>query len=116
MGTFDLAGYREAALAMDARRWIAYFAEDATWTEYRPSAPPRDPHVMRGREEIGDFLREVCADDLRLEFGNEVLDERRAAYTLTCVLPDGRRIVENTILEHRDGLIVWLDEVEAWDV
>ncbi len=116
MGTFDLAGYRDAALAMDAQRWTAYFAEDATWTDYRPTAPPRDPHVMRGRREIGDFLREVCADDLTLEFGNELLDGRRAAYTLTCVLPDGRRIVENAILEHRDGLIVTLVEVEAWDL
>ena len=116
MGTFDLAGYRDAAVAMDAQRWTAYFADDATWTEYRHSAPPRDPHVMRGCAEIGDYLSEVCTDDLTLEFGNEVLDERRAAYTLTCVLPDGRRIVENTILEHRDGLIVWLVEVEAWDL
>ena len=46
---------------------------------------------------------------------NEVLDDERAAFTLTATRPDGRMIVENAILDHRDGLIVRQHEVEAWD-
>jgi len=39
----------------------------------------------------------------------------RAAFTLTATRPDGRLIVENTILDVRDGRIVRQHEVEAWD-
>jgi hypothetical protein len=113
--SFDLAGFRSAAVSLDAERWLTYFAEDAVWTEYRHFDPPRRPHVMRGLTEIGPFLREVCADDLTIAFDNGLADGQRAAYTLTVTLPGGRRIIENAILDHRDGKVTNLVEVEAWD-
>jgi hypothetical protein len=44
-----------------------------------------------------------------------VVGDERAAFTLTATRPDGRLIVENTILDLRDGRIVRQHEVEAWD-
>jgi hypothetical protein len=41
--------------------------------------------------------------------------DERVAFRLTATRPDGRLIVENTILDLRDGLIVRQHEVEAWD-
>ncbi len=115
MNAFDLAGYRDASVALDAERWLSYYAADAQWSEYRHANPPRSPHVMRGHREIGEFLSAVTNEPLTLSFDNEVLDQRRAAFTLTVTLGDGRRIIENVIIEHREGKIVKQIDVEAWD-
>ena len=34
---------------------------------------------------------------------------------LTVTFDDGRRIIENIILEHRDGKVIRESDVEAWD-
>jgi hypothetical protein len=52
---------------------------------------------------------------VELAISNEVVRGERAAFTLTATRPDGRLIVENTILDLRGGLIVRQHEVEAWD-
>ena len=44
-----------------------------------------------------------------------MIDGRRAAFTIIVEREDGRRIVENTIIDHRDGLVVRQIDVEAWD-
>jgi ketosteroid isomerase-like protein len=113
--TFDFTGYRDAVAALDVERWLAFYAPDAEWREYRQANPPRAPHLMRGAEEIGAFLCQIAASELRLTIDNELVDARRAAYTLTVTLADGSRIIENVILAHRDGLITDQIDVEAWD-
>jgi len=48
---FDYDAYRAAFEAKDVARWLAFYAEDAEWVEYRHSDPPRAPNVMRGSGE-----------------------------------------------------------------
>jgi ketosteroid isomerase-like protein len=115
MPGFDLAAFRAALEARDVARWLPFYADDAEWLEYRHGSPPRSPHVMRGRDEIGRFLADVGASRIELAISNEVLDDARAAFTITVTRADGRRIIENVILDHRDGRIVRQLEVEAWD-
>jgi ketosteroid isomerase-like protein len=115
MSGFDFAAFRAAFEARDAARWLAFYAPDAEWLEYRASNPPRAPNVMRGRDEIGAFLRGVAASPVEITIENEVIDGRRAAFTIIVEREDGRRIVENIIIDHRDGLVVRQIDVEAWD-
>ncbi len=42
---FDFAGFRAAVEALDAERWLAFFADDAEWVEYRNTAPPSSPRA-----------------------------------------------------------------------
>ena len=72
-------------------------------------------NVGGGRTAIGRYLEEIAASQIQLAISNEVLGESRAAFTITVVRADGRRIVENVIVDHRDGRIVRQHEVEAWD-
>ena len=109
---FDFASYRAAVEGRDVERWLAFFADDAEWVEYRHKAS--SPRVLRG-DEIARYLDYVTRTDTELAISNEVLGDDRAAFTLTATRPDGRLIVENTILDVRDGLIVRQHEVEAWD-
>lgn len=115
MTGFDLAGFREAVTTRDADRWLAFYAPDAEWREYRDASPPRAPRIMSGREAIGEFLRGVMAAPIEIAIENEVLDERRAAFTLIVTRDAGHRIIENVVIEHRGGRIVRQIDVEAWD-
>ncbi len=115
LSRFDFDAYRDAVEGLDAERWLAFYAETAEWLEYRHANPPRTPHVMRGITEIGAFVRELAAAGIALSIEREVVGEVRAAYMLTAALPDGRRVVENVIVDHRDGLITRQVDVEAWD-
>jgi ketosteroid isomerase-like protein len=112
---FDFAAYKAAFEGRDVERWIAFYADDAQWLEYRPGDPPRAPNVMRGRAEIQAFLEDVARSDLELTVHDEVLGRRRAAFAVTVAFPDGRRHLEHVIVDHRDGRIVRHVDVEAWD-
>jgi hypothetical protein len=50
-----------------------------------------------------------------LALADEVVGPDRVAFSVTCTLPDGRRIYEHTILHLRGGLIARQVDVEAWD-
>jgi len=112
---FDFPAFAAAIEQKDVGRWLDFYADDAEWIEYKPSAPPSAPVRMAGRETIGRFLSAVAASDLRLEVDDEVVGPERAAFRVTCTLPDGRRILEHVIVHLRDGRIVRQVEVEAWD-
>jgi hypothetical protein len=112
---FDFAAFRQAFEAQNVDTWLAFYADDAEWIEYRHSNPPRNPNRMVGREQIGAFLGRVKAAGLHLALSDEVVGEDRAAFCVTCTLPDGKRIIEHVILHHAGGKITQQTDVEAWD-
>jgi ketosteroid isomerase-like protein len=112
---FDFAAYRTAFEARDVGPWLAFYADDAEWLEYRHSDPPRAPNVMRGKAEIGAFLERVAALSLTIELSHEVIASERIAFACLVTLADGKQILEHAICELRDGRIVRHVEVEAWD-
>jgi catechol 2,3-dioxygenase-like lactoylglutathione lyase family enzyme len=115
IAAFDFAAYRDAFQAMDVDRLLSFYAPDAVWVEYRGPSPQHAPTVMRGREAIEPFLRELAAGPMEIAVGREVLAEDRIAFLVTVTLGDGRRILEHVIADLRDGMIVHQVDVEAWD-
>lgn len=83
---FDLDAFTRAAEARDPEQWLDFYAPDAQWWEYRHADPPRSPHVMRGRAEIGQHLRGVCAAPLTIEIGSPVPGPQRSAFMLIVTL------------------------------
>jgi hypothetical protein len=112
---FDFEAYAAAIEAKDVPAWIAFYADDAEWREYRAASPPSSPNVMVGRTDIRAFLDGTADAALGLEVSHAVVGPRRAAYALTVSLADGRTILEHVIVELVDGLIVSQVDVEAWD-
>ena len=113
--SFDFAAFKRAFKAKDFEAWIAFYAEDAEWTEYRGHNPPRSPNVMRGRDAIAQFLEHVCAAPIAIRFEDEVVAGEGAAFRLWVTLADGRRIVEQVIIRTAGGRIIRQVDVEAWD-
>jgi ketosteroid isomerase-like protein len=112
---FDFEAYRAAFETRDVEAWLAFYADEAIWLEYRPGNPPRAPNVMRGRDAIRGFLEDVARSDIELTIHDEALGRHRVAFAVTVAFPDGRRHLEHVILELRDGRITRHVDVEAWD-
>jgi hypothetical protein len=113
---FDYSAFKRAFETQDVDAWLAFYDDHAEWIEYRHNAPPKSPNVMRGKVEISAFLKRVKASNLILELSDEVLGPTRAAFRVNCTLPgNDRRIIENVIVQFKDGRIVQQVDVEAWD-
>jgi ketosteroid isomerase-like protein len=113
--TFDFPAFKRAFEAKDVEAWLAFFAPDAEWWEYRSDAPPRSPHKIIGREAIRASLIDCAEADMVLAISDEVLGEERIAFAFLVSLPDGRHYIEHVILHLADGKIARQVDVEAWD-
>jgi ketosteroid isomerase-like protein len=112
---FDFPAFREAFERKDAGRWTEFYAEDAHWIEYKPSAPPRAPIRMIGKAQIKEFIEAVSRSDLEIAIADEVVDDERVAFSVTCTFPDGKRVYEQVIVQLRGGKVARQIDVEAWD-
>jgi SnoaL-like domain len=112
---FDLGAYRDAVEAKDVGRWAAFFRDEAEWLEYRHADPPARPNRMVGRGEITAFLKQVAAWPIGLTIETIFRSGNDVAYRMWVDRPDGRRIIEHTMLELDGGRIRRQIDVEAWD-
>jgi SnoaL-like domain len=113
---FDFAAFKQAFVAQDIDAWASFFSVDAEWLEYRHTHPPRAPNRMVGKSEIRAFLSRVRNSNVTLAITDEVIGPTRAAFCVTCTLPDGlRRIIEHVIIHYSGGRITRQVDVEAWD-
>ncbi len=77
--------------------------------------PPSSPHVLRGREAIAEYLKDVCDRDIKSRIEDEVVGEERIAFNEACEYPDGTRVLSATTLEVQGGKVARQVSVEAWD-
>ena len=95
---FDFSAFRDAFERKDTHRWVQFYANDVEWIEYKPSAPPRDPLRMVGRNRITEFIVALERRDIKISLSNEVLGRERATFSVDVTLPDGKRVYEHTII------------------
>jgi ketosteroid isomerase-like protein len=112
---FDFPAFKRAFEAQDVEAWLAFFAPDAEWWEYRPDAPPRSPIKMVGREAIRAKLASVAGLGIEQAISDEVIGEERIAFAFWVAEPDGGHLIEHVILHLADGKIARQVDVEAWD-
>jgi ketosteroid isomerase-like protein len=113
--TFDFPAFKRAFEAQDVEAWLAFFAPDAEWWEYRPDAPPRSPKITVGREAIRARLTYIAGLGIEQAISDEVIGEERIAFAFLVTMPNGSHLIEHVILHLADGKIVRQVDVEAWD-
>jgi hypothetical protein len=90
----------------DAELWASLHSDDFEQTElWDSSHPPSNPR-KRKRHEVAEAVGHVFKDGFRFRVEKMVRDDRRLAYTLTCIWPDGRTVIANNNADIKDGLIV----------
>src|SRR5215218_5853268 len=95
---FDFAGFKRAIEERDADALTALYADDAEVTIVDHVNQPRAPRVLRGREQIGEFNRDVCGRDMTHHVSDEVVGPGSAAYSEACRYPDGTNVLAVGIL------------------
>jgi nuclear transport factor 2 (NTF2) superfamily protein len=114
-GGLDFEILRRAIEERDADTLVGFYAEDAEVHTINRNTTPSSPQVLRGKEQIAEYLRDVCAREMTHRVENEVVGENRMAFQEACEYPDGTRVLGAETIELRDGKIVRQVNVEAWD-
>lgn len=113
--TFDLRRFVRATEERDASTQLSMYAPEAIVTVVDPTAPPRSPRIISGRDQIKDWVEQVTSRDMTHAVGHTVADEHGAAFTVNCRYPDGTRVLCSAVLELEDSLIARETVVQVWD-
>ena len=114
-GKLDFEDLRRAQEQRDLDAMLDLYAEDAEIRIVNGNTPPSSPYVLRGKEEIAEYLRDVFSREMSHSIANEIVGDDRLAYNVACEYPDGTRVPASENLEMRDGKVVRQVEVVAWD-
>jgi ketosteroid isomerase-like protein len=114
-GKLDFEALRRAEEQHDLDAMLDLYADDAEIRIVNRNTPPSSPYVLRGKEAIAEYLRDVFGRDLKHQVENEVVGEDRLAFNVACEYPDGKRVLAAETVDVRDGKIVRQVEVVAWD-
>lgn len=113
--TFDFAALKRGLEERDADAQVALYDDGAEVRLVDRINTPRSPRVLRGRDEIREWIEDLCARDMTHEVQTPVLADEAIAFTEACRYPDGTNVLCATVLELGDGRIVRQVAVQAWD-
>jgi hypothetical protein len=112
---FDLDRFTRAAEARDASTQLSMYRPDAKVTIANKISQPSAPRVLRAREEIKDWLEDMCGREMTHKVQHPVKDENGVAYTQACRYPDGTNVLCATVIALDGGLISEQTVLEVWD-
>ena len=104
--TFDLEALRRGYEEWDIEALLALYADDVELVQIDRDNPPSAPRTRQGRDVLKGMLEHCAGAGVVATVENTVAGEDRAAATITCRFPGGRRVLANAALEIEDGRIV----------
>ena len=104
-------GYEE----WDVEALLSLYADEVELIQIDRDNPPSTPRVRRGKEVFKGMFEHCAAAGVRATVDNPLTGQERAAATITCEFPGGRKVVANSILEIEGGRIVRERDVLAGD-
>jgi ketosteroid isomerase-like protein len=113
--TLDLEALRRGYEEWDVEALLALYADDVELIQIDRDNPPSSPRLRHGKEVFRGMFEHCAAAGVKATVENSVAGEDRAAATVTCEFPGGRRVVANAVFELRDGRIVRERDVAAGD-
>jgi len=113
--TFDIEEYRRAYEEWDIEALLACYADDVELVQIDREHPPSAPRVRHGKDLFRGMFEHCAAAGAKATVENTVPGQERAAATVTCQFPNGRKVLANAVVELRDGRIVRERDVTAGD-
>lgn len=92
-----------------------YVTDDVELSEIDHSTPPAAPAVYAGREALSALAEDLERRGVRMRIDDGFIAGDRGALRVVCTHPDGKQVVEHTLLTLRDGKIARWSGVQAWD-
>jgi hypothetical protein len=103
---FDLDTLRRGYEEWDVEALLGLYADEVELIQIDRDNPPSSPRTRHGKEMFRGMFEHCAAAGVRASVENAVAGEDRAAATITCEFPGGRRVMANAILEIEQGRIV----------
>jgi ketosteroid isomerase-like protein len=113
--SFDIDAFKRAYEQWDIETLLGLYADDVELVQIDRDNPPSSPRVRHGKEVFRGMFEHCAAAGVEATVENSLAGEDRAAATVTCEFPGGRKVVANGILELEDGRIVRERQVLAGD-
>jgi len=104
MEKFDLSKMKQAMEVGDADAWSGLHSDDFEQIEMDDVTPPSNPktHTKNGLYEI---IKRASSNGVKFTVEKMVDGGDQIAYSVTCHIPNGRKIVSNVISDVKDGKI-----------
>ena len=112
---FDLEAFRRGYEKWDIDALLALYADEVELIQMDRDNPPSAPRVRHGKEMFKGMFEHCAAAGVKATVDNVVAGEHRAAATVTCEFPGGRKVVANGIFELEAARIVRERQVLSGD-
>jgi SnoaL-like domain len=112
---FDIDAFRRGYEEWDIESLLDLYADDLELVQVDRDNPPSAPRVLHGKQVLKGMLEHCAAAGVKASVENTVVDDHRAAATVTCEFPGGRKVLANGIFEIEDGRIVRERDVLSGD-
>jgi ketosteroid isomerase-like protein len=113
--TLDVEVFKRAYEEWDIEALLGCYADDVELVQIDRDNPPSAPRVRHGKEIFKGMFEHCAAAGVKATVEHAFAGEDRAAATITCEFPGGRKVLSNAILELEDGRIVRERDVLAGD-
>jgi ketosteroid isomerase-like protein len=113
--SFDLDALKRGYQEWDIEALLALYADEVELIQIDRDNPPSSPRVRHGKDVFKGMFEHCAAAGVKATVENAVAGDDRAAATLTCEFPGGRKVIANAALELRDGRIVRELDVASGD-
>jgi ketosteroid isomerase-like protein len=113
--SFDLEALRRGYEEWDIQALLGLYADDVELVQIDRDNPPSSPRVRHGKEVFKGMFEHCAAAGVKATVENAVTADDRAAATVICEFPGGRKVVANASFELEDGHVVRERDVQAGD-
>ena len=113
--SFDLEAFRRGYEEWDIDALLALYADEVELIQIDRDNPPSSPRVRHGKDVFKGMFEHCAAAGVTATVENAVAGDDRAAATVTCEFPGGRKVTANAILEIEDGRIVRERDIASGD-
>ena len=113
--SLDVSEFKRSYEEWDVEALLGLYADDFELVQIDRDNPPSAPKVREGTELLRGMLEHCAAAGVKATVENGVAASDRAAATITCEFPGGRRVVANAVMEIHDGRIVREQDVLSGD-
>ena len=112
---FDLREFTRAYEEWDIEALLGLYADDVELVQMDRDNPPSSPRVRHGKDVFRGMFEHCAAAQVKVTVENGIAGDDRAAATVTCEFPGGRRVTANGIFDLEDGRIVRERQVLSGD-
>lgn len=112
---FDLEVFKRSYEEWNIDDLLDLYADDVELIQIDRDNPPSSPRTRHGKDVFRGMFEHCAGAGVKATVKNLVAGDDRAAATITCEFPGGRKVIANGIFELEDGRIVREQDVQAGD-